>query len=104
MPDLSQAYDEGVAAATRGEEAAPGCTTTPEGRAFLRGYVDGASARGAGDGGICGASAPPMVGGILTDVGMTLSEAAAAIERGDDPPLTDVQRRMVETWALEHAR
>jgi hypothetical protein len=41
--------------------------------------------------------------GILTDVGMTLSEAAAALERGEDLPLTDVQRRMVETWAIEHA-
>lgn len=42
---LQAAYDEGLAAALRGEEAAPGCTTTPEGRAFLRGYVDGAKAR-----------------------------------------------------------
>jgi hypothetical protein len=53
--------------------------------------------------GICGASAPPLVGGILTDVGMTLAEAAAALERGEDIPLNDVQRRMVETWAVEHA-
>ena len=54
------------------------------------------------DDGICGASAPPIVGGILTGVGMTLAEAAAALDRGDEVPLTDVQRRMVETWALEH--
>ena len=54
------------------------------------------------DDGICGASAPPILGGILTDVGMTLAEAAAALERGEDVPLTDVQRRMVEIWALEH--
>jgi hypothetical protein len=44
---LRRAYDEGVAAARLGEEAAPGCTTTPEGRAFLRGYVDGAAERSA---------------------------------------------------------
>jgi hypothetical protein len=42
---LRRAYDEGRAAALRGEEAAPGCTTTPERRAFLRGYVDGAAER-----------------------------------------------------------
>ena len=46
----------------------------------------------------------PLVRGILTDVGMTLAEAAAALERGEDLPLTDVQRRMVETWAVEHAQ
>jgi hypothetical protein len=40
-----QAYEAGRAAALEGEEAAPGCTTTPEGRAFLAGYVDGAKAR-----------------------------------------------------------
>jgi hypothetical protein len=44
---LREAYLRGVAAAARGEEAAPGCTTTPEGRAFLRGYVEGAKARSA---------------------------------------------------------
>jgi hypothetical protein len=42
---LRRAYDDGRAAALRGEEAAPGCTTTAEGRAFLRGYVAGASER-----------------------------------------------------------
>jgi hypothetical protein len=42
---LRKAYDDGFAAATRGEEAAPGCTVTDEGRAWLRGYVDGAQAR-----------------------------------------------------------
>jgi hypothetical protein len=55
------------------------------------------------DHGICAGAAPPLVRGILTDVGMTLAEAAAALERGADLPLTDVQRRMVETWAVEHA-
>jgi hypothetical protein len=44
---LRRAYAEGFAAAADGEEAAPGCTTTAEGRAFLRGYVEGAKARGA---------------------------------------------------------
>ena len=42
---MRQAYDDGYAAAARGEEAAPGCTTSAEGRAFLRGYIAGASAR-----------------------------------------------------------
>jgi ribosome modulation factor len=44
---LRRAFDDGYAAAARGEEAAPGCTTTAEGRAFLSGYVEGAKARGA---------------------------------------------------------
>jgi hypothetical protein len=42
---LQQAYEDGFAAAERGEEAAPGCTTTAAGRAWLRGYVEGAKAR-----------------------------------------------------------
>jgi ribosome modulation factor len=42
---LRRAYDDGYAAAERGDEAAPGCTTSAEGRAFLRGYIAGASAR-----------------------------------------------------------
>jgi ribosome modulation factor len=44
---LRRAFADGYAAAARGEEAAPGCTTTAEGRAFLSGYVEGAKARGA---------------------------------------------------------
>ena len=44
---LRRAFEDGYAAAARGEEAAPGCTTTAEGRAFLSGYVEGAKARGA---------------------------------------------------------
>jgi ribosome modulation factor len=44
---VRRAYDDGYAAAARGEEAAPGCTTSAEGRAFLRGYIAGASARAA---------------------------------------------------------
>jgi hypothetical protein len=42
---LERAHADGVAAARRGEEAAPGCTVTPEGRAWLRGYVEGAKMR-----------------------------------------------------------
>jgi hypothetical protein len=44
---LRRAFEDGFAAAARGEEAAPGCTTTAEGHAFLSGYVEGAKARGA---------------------------------------------------------
>ena len=43
---LRRAFETGYAAAARGEEAAPGCTTSAEGRAFLSGYVEGAKARG----------------------------------------------------------
>jgi hypothetical protein len=42
---IRRAYADGVAAAIRGDEAAPGCTTSAEGRAFLRGYIDGAQTR-----------------------------------------------------------
>ena len=38
---LRAAYEAGLAAAERGEEAAPGCTATPEGHAFLDGYIEG---------------------------------------------------------------
>jgi len=51
------------------------------------------------DTGICGADVPPLVGSILTGTGLTLDQAAAALERGKSLPLNDVQRRMVE----EHA-
>jgi hypothetical protein len=51
--------------------------------------------------GVCGADAPPLVGSVLTGTGLTLDEAASALERGDAVPLTDVQRRLVEAWALE---
>lgn len=52
--------------------------------------------------GVCGADVPPFVGSVLTGTGLTLAQAAAALERGETPPLTDVQRRIVEDWA--HAR
>jgi hypothetical protein len=37
---LKQAYEAGRAAGERGEEAMPGCTATPYGRAWLDGYLD----------------------------------------------------------------
>jgi hypothetical protein len=49
--------------------------------------------------GVCGSEVPPLIGRILTGTGLTLDQAAAALERGESPPLTAVQRRMVE----EHA-
>ena len=51
------------------------------------------------DTGVCGSEVPPLIGRILTGTGLTLDQAAAALERGESPPLTAVQRRMVE----EHA-
>jgi hypothetical protein len=51
------------------------------------------------DTGVCGAEVPPLIGQILTGTGLTLAQAAAALERGEAPPLTDVQRRIVEDWA-----
>ncbi len=51
------------------------------------------------DTGVCGADAPPLVGSVLTGVGLTLAQAAAALERGDRPALTDVQERIVQEWA-----
>jgi hypothetical protein len=55
------------------------------------------------DTGVCGSDAPPLVGSVLTGTGLTLDQAIAALERGEQPPLTDVQRRIVETAALERA-
>ena len=52
------------------------------------------------DTGVCGSEAPPLIGEILTGTGLTLSQAAAALDRGETPPLTPVQRRIVEDWAL----
>jgi hypothetical protein len=51
------------------------------------------------DSGLCGSDVPPLVGEILAGTGLTLSEAAAAIDRGESPPLTPLQRRIVEDWA-----
>jgi hypothetical protein len=41
MSSLEDAYRAGFEAAQRGEEAAPGCTATPYGRAWLDGYIAG---------------------------------------------------------------
>jgi hypothetical protein len=51
------------------------------------------------DTGVCGSEAPPLVGDVLTGTGLTLAQAAAALERGETPPLTAIQRRIVEDWA-----
>ena len=55
----------------------------------------------ADDDGICAGDVPPMVRDRLTGSGLTLAEAAAALQRGEDLKLTDIQRRMVEAWAAE---
>ena len=51
------------------------------------------------DTGVCGADVPPLVGSVLTGVGMTLDAAVAALARGEELQLTDVQRRIVEERA-----
>jgi hypothetical protein len=51
--------------------------------------------------GVCGADVPPLVGTVLTGTGLTIRQAAAALERGELVPLTDVQRRIVEEHALQ---
>ena len=50
--------------------------------------------------GVCGADVPPLVGSVLTGVGLTVGQAAARLERGEHVALTDVQRRIVEDFAL----
>jgi hypothetical protein len=55
------------------------------------------------DTGICGGDVPPLVGQVLTGTGLTLAQAAVALERGETPPLTPVQRRIVEDWATHRA-
>lgn len=50
--------------------------------------------------GVCGTEVPPLVGSILTGTGLTLDAAAHKLEAGQPlPPLTDVQRRLVEARA-----
>jgi hypothetical protein len=51
------------------------------------------------DTGVCGGEAPPLIGSVLTGTGLTLDQAARALERGESPPLTPVQRRIVEAHA-----
>jgi len=53
------------------------------------------------DTGVCGSDVPPLVGSVLIGTGLTVAQAIAALERGERPPLTDVQRRLVEAAALE---
>lgn len=49
--------------------------------------------------GVCGSDVPPLIGSVLTGVGMTLAQAARALEQGRELPLTPVQRGLVERWA-----
>ena len=51
------------------------------------------------DTGVCGSELPPLIGTILTGTGLTLGEASGALERGETPPLSALQRQIVE----EHA-
>jgi hypothetical protein len=51
--------------------------------------------------GVCGTEVPPLVGSVLTGTGLTLAQAAAALERGETLALTDVQRRIVERHVLD---
>jgi len=51
------------------------------------------------DTGVCGSDVPPLIGEILTGTGITVAQAAAALAHGETPPLTAVQRRIVEEWA-----
>jgi len=51
------------------------------------------------DTGVCGSEAPPVIGRVLTGTGLTIEQAVAALERGETPPLTPVQRRIVEDYA-----
>jgi hypothetical protein len=53
--------------------------------------------------GVCGGEVPPLIGQVLTGTGLTLAQAAAALERGEQPRLTGVQRRIVEDWAASRA-
>jgi hypothetical protein len=55
------------------------------------------------DAGVCGSDPPPLIGDVLTGTGLTLAQAAAALERGETPPPTPVQRRIVEDWAATRA-
>jgi hypothetical protein len=52
------------------------------------------------DTGVCGSDVPPVVGSVLTGTGLTVAQAIAALERGETPPLSGVQRRIVADAAL----
>ena len=49
--------------------------------------------------GVCASDVSPLIGSVLTGTGLTLRQAAAALERGEEPSLTPVQRRIVEEFA-----
>lgn len=52
------------------------------------------------DSGLCGSDVPPLVGSVLTGTGLTLDAAADRLVRGEPlPPMTAVQRRLVEERA-----
>jgi hypothetical protein len=52
------------------------------------------------DTGVCGSDVPPLIGRVLTGTGLTLDQAARALERGEAlPDLTRMQRRIVEGYA-----
>jgi hypothetical protein len=53
------------------------------------------------DTGVCGSDVPPLVGSVLTGTGLTVAQAAERLARGEELPLTDVQRRIVEEQALK---
>ncbi|MDO9408266.1 hypothetical protein [Patulibacter sp.] len=53
--------------------------------------------------GVCSASAPPLIGSILTGSGLTLDRAVQLLQQGAELPLTDVQLRIVEERALRVA-
>lgn len=58
------------------------------------------SMTGACDTGVCGSDVPPLLGSVLTGVGLTLDQAVARLARGEElPTLTPVQRRLVEAHA-----
>ena len=65
-------------------------------------YARGMTSDGC-DTGVCGGDAPPLVGSVLTGTGLTVDQAIVALERGEKPPLTNVQRRIVEEEALRRA-
>jgi hypothetical protein len=54
------------------------------------------------DTGLCGSDVPPLVGSVLTGTGLTLAQAAGRLAAGERVELTDVQRRLVEAWAVEN--
>jgi hypothetical protein len=53
------------------------------------------------DCGVCAGEVPPLIGQVLTGTGLTVAQAAARLERGEEvPELTPVQRRIVEEHLL----